>query len=111
MYIICTPGKIHCSGFFTVEKVDYVFSSHCLEHITDWMKTLDFWISHIKSGGVLFLYLPDWTQDYWSYGNHKHVNIFAPELIRNFMFDRGLKNIFVSSVDLNNSFCSIAEIP
>lgn len=93
-------------------KVDYIFSSHCLEHVDKWMMTLDYWIKfHIKSGGVLFLYLPDYTQGYWTFGNSKHVNVFSNVLIRKFMEDRGLVNIFVSDVDLNNSFAAMAEIP
>lgn len=90
---------------------DYIFSSHCLEHIENWMKILDYWITKIKKGGVLFLYLPDASQEYWSFGNKKHVNIFTPDIIRGFMEDRGLNNIFVSGVDMNSSFCAMGEIP
>ena len=25
------------------QKVDYIFSSHCLEHIPDWVGALDYW--------------------------------------------------------------------
>ena len=38
--------------------VDYIFSSHCLEHIDNWVDTLEYWHIRLKTGGVLFLYLP-----------------------------------------------------
>jgi hypothetical protein len=47
------------------QQVDYVFSSHCLEHVNNWMYTLEYWITKIRAGGVLFLYLPDYSQTYW----------------------------------------------
>jgi SAM-dependent methyltransferase len=37
---------------------DYVFSSHTLEHIKDWDQALTEWISKIRPGGTLFIYLP-----------------------------------------------------
>src|SRR5580704_143161 len=37
--------------------LDYVFSSHCLEHIADWQGALKSWIEKLKPGGRLFLYL------------------------------------------------------
>ena len=40
------------------EKVDYIFSSHCLEHLDNWVLALEYWTERIKIGGTLFLYLP-----------------------------------------------------
>ena len=40
------------------QSLDYIFSSHCLEHIEQWREALAFWKSKLKFGGVLFLYLP-----------------------------------------------------
>ena len=58
------------------EKYDYIFSSHCLEHINDWVGALDYWGKHLKAGGVMFLYLPHYSQTYWRpWNNRKHVNI------------------------------------
>jgi len=31
---------------------DYIFSSHCLEHLDDYVKALGYWISKLKKGGV-----------------------------------------------------------
>jgi hypothetical protein len=56
------------------------------------------------------LYLPDYSQVYWRpWNNLKHKNIFSPEIIRDFMVDKGYKNIFSSNVDLNNSFMIFGE--
>jgi hypothetical protein len=86
-------------------NVDYIFSSHCLEHILDWVSVMDYWYDTIKDGGVLFLYLPDYSQEYWRpWNNRKHFNILTPKIVEDYMLDKGYKNIFVSGIDLNNSF-------
>lgn len=92
-------------------KVDYIFSSHCLEHIPDWVAVLDYWYTKLKPGGVLFLYLPHYEQKYWrSWNNRKHVNNLSPQLLRDYLTDRGWKNIFVTDgFDLNHSFYAIAN--
>ena len=91
-------------------EVDYIFSSHCLEHLHDWVNVLDYWTSKLKSGGTLFLYLPDYSQKYWRpWNNRKHLNIFTPEIIFDYMDDNGYKNIFKSGVDLNNAFMVTGE--
>ena len=89
---------------------DYIFSSHCLEHVSDWVETMDYWYQKLPFGGVLFLYLPDFSQEYWRpWNNRKHNHVFTPEIIRSYMNDRGYKNIFTSGVDLNNSFMIVGE--
>ena len=50
---------------FPDHSLDYVFSSHCLEHLERWQEALDLWISKIKPGGVLFLYLPHAAMPFW----------------------------------------------
>lgn len=92
--------------------VDYIFSSHCLEHInTKWYDVLSYWLSNLKDdGGVLFLYLPDFSQEYWRpWNNTKHVHVFTPDIVKSALVKLGLKNIFVSGVDLNNSFIAMGE--
>ena len=39
-------------------SLDYVFSSHCLEHLEKPKEALKEWIRVLKQGGVLYLYLP-----------------------------------------------------
>lgn len=95
---------------FPHDNLDYVFSSHCLEHLNNWVDVLDYWTSKLKSGGVLFLYLPDYSQVYWRpWNNRKHVNIFTAEIIRDYMTDRGYTNIFNSGIDLYNGFMIFGE--
>lgn len=50
-------------------SLDYVFSSHCLEHVVEWEPELTRWISKLKSGGVLFLYLPHPECGIWNPGS------------------------------------------
>ncbi len=92
------------------EKVDYIFSSHCLEHILNWVDVLDYWYDNLKTGGVLFLYLPHYNQEYWRpWNNRKHVNIFTSEIIKDWMKHKGFTNVFISERDLNDSFMIVGE--
>ena len=95
---------------FPYDNLDYIFSSHCLEHLYDWVDVLNYWTLKLKNGGVLFLYLPDYSQEYWKpLNNIKHLNIFTPQIISDYMNDNGYHNIFSSTVDLNNSFMVVGE--
>jgi predicted SAM-dependent methyltransferase len=95
---------------FPYDNLDYIFSSHCLEHLYDWVNVLDYWTSKLKTGGVLFLYLPDYSQEYWRpWNNRKHLNIFNAQIISDYMKDNNYKNIFSSGVDLNNAFIVVGE--
>lgn len=40
------------------ETYDYVFSSHCLEHLNSPKAALQEWLRVLKRGGILYLYLP-----------------------------------------------------
>ncbi len=94
------------------KNVDYIFSSHCLEHIERWVDALDYWYETLRPGGILFLYLPDLSQVYWRpWHNRKHVACFTRDIIYSYFFDKGFKNIFISGVDLNNSFMIFGEKP
>lgn len=87
------------------QSVDYIYSSHCLEHLTDWVAALDYWTSKIKPGGTLFLYLPHYDQVYWRpWHNRKHRHVLTPQIIKDYMQDTGYDPIFVSEKDLNHSF-------
>jgi FkbM family methyltransferase len=39
---------------------DFVYSSHCLEHLTDVLSALKNWVRILKTGGYLFVAVPDW---------------------------------------------------
>ena len=87
-------------------QVDYIFSSHCLEHISgDWYSVLQYWVNNLKPSGTLFLYLPDFSQEYWRpWNNRKHVHVFTPQILEDAFRSLKLQDIFVSGIDLNNSF-------
>lgn len=95
---------------FPYNNLDYIFSSHCLEHLQNWVDVLDYWTSKLKNGGILFLYLPDYSQEYWKpWNNRKHLNIFTPQIISDYMEDREYVNIFKTGIDLNNAFMVVGE--
>ena len=90
--------------------VDYIYSSHCLEHVDNWVETLEYWISKLNNGGILFLYLPDFSQKYWRpWNNRKHKHCFTTEILYAFLQDHKMKNIYKSGIDLNNSFMVVCE--
>ena len=63
------PGIEHTIDEIPPKSQDYVFSSHCLEHIERWGDALDLWASKIKRGGHLFLYLPHPSCKLWHKSN------------------------------------------
>ena len=75
------------------EEYDYVFSSHCLEHISDWVHALKHWVRVLKPEGVIFLYLPNpkqynrWSKKYVSY----HLHDFTLPIIASRLFYLGVK--------------------
>lgn len=94
------------------DNVDYIFSSHCLEHLYDWVAAVDHWHKNLKPGGIMFLYLPDMiTQKYWRmWHNRKHVTWMSPDVMNAYFEDMEdmWKDVVVTGVDLNNSFICIA---
>lgn len=44
---------------FADESMDFIFSSHLLEHIEDYASALEEWCRVVKHGGYMCLYLPD----------------------------------------------------
>ena len=96
---------------FPYEDLDYIFSSHCLEHVDDWVGALDYWASRLKPGGVIFLYLPHYSQEYWRpWNNRKHKNILNSEMILEWAANRDFHRAFSPpGYDLNNSFYVVLE--
>jgi SAM-dependent methyltransferase len=68
----CLPG-VEDSSF------DFLYSSHCLEHMADITATLANWIRVVKTGGFIYVVVPDyllyekgtWPSRYNS--DHKHT--------------------------------------
>jgi len=52
------PGKNLLLEKFEDNSLDYIFSSHCLEHIENWKDELNKWIRKLRINGIIFLYLP-----------------------------------------------------
>lgn len=91
-------------------QVDYIFSSHCLEHVDNWSKTLLYWGKKIKSGGSIFLYLPHPDQEYWRpWNNTKHKHMLDPNWIKDLLEDNGFVKVFAGRKDLNDSFMVMGE--
>jgi SAM-dependent methyltransferase len=91
------PGLAHCVSDFASETLDYVFSSHCLEHVENWRGALAEWIGKLKAGGKIFLYLPHPDCAIWRPGSpfigdgHKWTP--TPDAVRQFLRDLHLEII------------------
>lgn len=91
-------------------NLDYIYSSHCLEHIPDWVSTIEYWSTRLKPGGVLFLYLPHKDQEYWlPWNNRKHLHVLEAEVVKGCMGGFGFENIMYSEKDLNYSFIVVGQ--
>lgn len=94
-------------------QVDYIFSSHCLEHLEDWVYALDYWISKLKIGGCMLLYLPHYAQEYWRpWHNRKHYHVFTAQIMHDYFVqhpDMCKDTLIVTGSDLNYSFAVHAK--
>jgi SAM-dependent methyltransferase len=52
-------GDANCVSQFVQEQFDFVYSSHCLEHMHDARATILDWWKLVKPGGFLFVTIPD----------------------------------------------------
>lgn len=88
---------------------DFVFSSHCLEHLADPIAALAHWRDRLRPGGVLFLYLPHPDMTYWLPRNcAKHLHAFWPADMARIVRDLGFVNVLHSERDLCWSFSVVA---
>lgn len=51
---------------FNEGPFDFIFSSHCLEHIAEWQDELKLWEQSVKVGGMVFIYLPHPAMEMWA---------------------------------------------
>jgi len=87
---------------------DYVFSSHCLEHLDDYVRALEHWRDALRPGGTLFLYLPHPDMVYWRPENcRKHRHLFNPADVEALLVRLGFFNVMVTGRDLAWSFCAV----
>lgn len=67
-------------------SLDYVFSSHALEHLDRWQDALREWYRVLKNDGVLFLYLPHAACTMWDVGvNPQHLWTPTAERVTDFL--------------------------
>ena len=97
----CLPDK----------KVDYIFSSHCLEHLDSWITALEYWVEKIAPTGTLFLYLPHIDQEYWRpIHNRKHKHyLTANQIVEVLVNTNKMHKIHYSERDINHSFVVMGE--
>lgn len=84
---------------FNDESMDYIFSSHCLEHLKEWKDALILWIKKLKKNGVLFLYLPHESMKLWRAGEPwggAHIWIPTAGVLHDFLEDEGLEIVNVN---------------
>ena len=87
---------------------DFVFSSHCLEHLADPVAALEHWRSRLRPGGVLFLYLPHPDMRYWRPQLcRKHRHIFWPRDTAEMLTDLGFVDVIFGERDLAWSFAVV----
>ena len=88
--------------------LDYIISSHCLEHLADPIKALEYWGTKLKSGGTLFLYLPHPDMVYWKpENNRKHLHMWYPKDMANILVSLDFQNVIHSERDMYWSFTAI----
>lgn len=87
------PGAGRSISDLPEESLDYVFSSHCLEHIEEWQEALEEWVGKLKPGGVVFLYLPHPDCSIWHPGSpfvgRGHKWIPTPHLVKSALRETG----------------------
>jgi len=94
------------------KEYDYIFSSHCLEHLENPVKALRYWKTRLKPGGCLFLYLPHPDMEYWlPQNNPRHLHEFEPIKIKKLLQDVGFKNVMNSERDFYWSFAVVGFMP
>jgi SAM-dependent methyltransferase len=87
---------------------DYIFSSHCLEHLTNPIAALEHWKTRLKPGGVLFLYLPHPDMTYWQPQHcRKHLHTWAPAQMAQIVEDLGFGDVIHGERDLAWSFACV----
>jgi SAM-dependent methyltransferase len=91
---------------------NYVFSSHCLEHLPNPVEALEHWKTRLAAGGVLFLYLPHPDMEYWlPQNNRKHLHSWTPVQMVKLLKDLGFKDVLASERDLAWSFAVVGFNP
>jgi SAM-dependent methyltransferase len=93
-------------------QFDYVFSSHCLEHLANPVAAIEHWATRLRKGGVLFLYLPHPDMEYWRPQHcRKHLHAWRPVDMARMVADLGFRDVVHSERDLAWSFSVVGFKP
>ena len=103
------PGVERSAADFEDGSLDYVFSSHCLEHISNWREPLMEWVGKLKAHGIIFLYLPHPDCAIWHPGSpfvgDGHKWIPTPEVMKQTFRELGCEIVrFDDGPDAMQSF-------
>jgi len=91
---------------------DFIFSSHCLEHLTNPIAALEHWQTRLQAGGTLFLYLPHPDMVYWRPQHcRKHLHAWAPAQMAQILRDLGYVDVIHGERDLAWSFAVVGFRP
>lgn len=75
---------------FPDNSQDWIFSSHCLEHLKEDSQTvLTEWVRVLRYGGMIVLYLPH--RDLYKQWNPEHFHELSPEPIKEILESLGVK--------------------
>ena len=95
------------------DEIDAIHSSHFLEHYEGrFQEVIEYWLTKLKVGGVIFCYLPNCEhQKYWAWGNKKHIHYLSPKIMQEFCETLDVSHYLVTEgYDLNSSFyCVITK--
>lgn len=93
-------------------EFDYIFSSHCLEHLEDPVLAIEHWKARLAPGASLFLYLPHPDMRYWRPENcRKHRHLFWPQDVCEMLKALGFVNVIHSQRDMAWSFAIVGFMP
>jgi predicted SAM-dependent methyltransferase len=75
-------------------EMDWLWSSHLLEHLWSWQLALEDWVRVLRPGGILGLYLPhaDYYDNAWN-SDHKHA--LRPDLVGHVLERLGMELLVV----------------
>lgn len=91
---------------------DYVYSSHCIEHLNDPVAAVEHWRSRIRPGGTLFLYIPSHEMAYWRpWHCRRHRHVFRPADVVDMMETLGFVDVIHGERDLAWSFAVVGWLP
>jgi SAM-dependent methyltransferase len=89
---------------------DFIFSSHCLEHLPNPVAAIEHWKTRIVDGGVMFLYLPHPDMRYWRPENcRKHLHLFWPKETAEMLKALGFVDVLHSERDMAWSFAVVGR--